>query len=319
MSLVQLCKDEGLEWVEDPSNQKPVYLRNEIRAVLMQHPELVPGLADIMALCREAQEDTEPQVREAMERLACINKKYGTVSFDTAAYKALNPYIARSVLAIWLRFTASSGNTIKRYGLQKLYNSITEENTVCKTNNNCVVIPFPKEGRFMLARQKPDHAKIHKVPIRVGESIPWDNRFTISLFVKEGSEALYKDLKSRVFYVRYFHLRDNHYLAKGVRKVKSRVLVHTHVRGGLPVIVDAADNVVLIPHFKVMDHSVGVDCSVTFTPRWTMRELLQFHYIPRDEDCSVTFTPRWTMRELLQFHYIPRNEDSHIHRYIGDM
>lgn len=259
--------------------------RNKIRPVLTHHLELVPGLADIMDLCRGVVEDTKPTVREEMEKLACVNGKYGTVSFDTAAYKALNPYIARSVLGIWLRFTASSGNSINRYGLQKLHNYITEEKTVPNTNNNCILIPLPKEGRFMLAKQKPMAANIQKVPIRVGETIIWDNRFTISLFVKtrrgkEGREA--EDMKSRVFYVRHFRASDNEYMARGVRKVRSTVLVHYHVRGGLPVVVDASENVVLIPHFKVMDHTVGVDCRVSFTPRWTMRELLQFHYISED-------------------------------------
>ena len=256
-----------------------------MRPILEERPEVVPDLVDIMSLCREVKAMTQPSIREAMERLASINCKYGTLSFDTTSYHRLNPYIARSVLSIWLRFIASSGNSISRYGLERLHSLVMNESTVSDTNNGCILIPLSKYGRFMIAKQKPITGQVHKVPIRVGETILWDNRFTVTLFVRvrgreeEGETLSEEELKSQLFYIRNFHVSDHEYVRRGIRKVKGAVLVHYHVRGGLPVVVDDAGNVVLIPYFRVMNHAVGVDCHVTFTPQWTMRQLLNHHYI----------------------------------------
>ena len=280
---MELCREEGLEWTQDPSNQKPISPRNRIRPILARHPELGEGLSEIVSLCQETREISQPQTSDLVKKLATINSKYGTLSFDSRNYRSLNPYIARSVLAIWLRFVSSSGNSINRYGLQKLHNLVILDKTVTDTNSNCVLIPLPKEGQFMIAKQKPPTGRSGRTLIRVGETILWDNRFRISLFEKTSGKKKRKgDVNSRVFYVRNFLRSDHMYVVKGVRKVRRTVLVHYHVRGGLPVVVDETGTVVLIPHFRVMDHSVGVDCKVTFEPQWSIDELLNFHYIVED-------------------------------------
>lgn len=281
-SLIQLCRDQGLDWVEDPSNQKPISPRNQIRPILSQHPEVASGLQDLMALCREAQEFTKPVIKDAMQGLAFVSRKYGTISFDASAYKSLNPYIARNVLGIWIRYIGSTGNAIKRYGLEKLHRTIMDDRPA-DTQNTCILFSQPNEGRFMIAKESPKRRLRSKVPIRVGETILWDNRFTIHLFVNKTGQhkgtPSEEELKSQVFYVRHFILNDNHYMMKGIRKVKGNVLLPRNARGGLPVIVDSEDSVVLIPHFKVINYAVGVDCSVQFTPQWSMGQLLDFSYI----------------------------------------
>lgn len=236
-----------------------------------------------MALCREAQEFSRPDIKDAMQRLAFVSRKYGTISFDALAYKALNPYIARNILAIWIRYIGSTGNAIKRYGLEKLHRAVLDDRPA-DTQNSCILFSLPNEGRFMIAKESPKRRLRRKTPIKVGETVLWDNRFTIHLFVsKTGQEdrgALYEaELKSREFFVRHFIVSDNHYMMKGIRKVKGNVLLPRNARGGLPVIVDSEDNVVLIPHFKVINYAVGVDCSVEFTPQWSMAQLLNFSYI----------------------------------------
>ena len=220
-----------------------------------------------------------------MERLATINTKYGTLTFDSSSYQSLNPYIARNVLATWLRYVSSSGSSINRYGLQKLHELVTQEKTVSDTNNNCILIPLPRERRFMIAKQKPMSGRARKTPIRVGETILWDNRFRVTLSEREGPGPGRERNKlddSRVFFVRNFLVSDHTYVTRGVRKVKGTVLVHPHVRGGLPVVEDDTGAVALIPHFRVVNHMAGVECKVTFAPQWTMRQLLNFHYISDD-------------------------------------
>lgn len=287
----------GLQWVNDPSNEQPTSIRNRVRPIIAQCPDLVPGLMEIVSLCREAKDSTHSQVGEAMERLAKINTNYGILSFDVQSYRSLNPFIARSVLAIWLRYIGSSGNTVNRRGLERLHNIIMQDRISSSTINNCILIPVPKEGKFLIAKQKPMVGLIQKVPIRVGETILWDNRLKISLFARErpgiGGQKIDRawdreDVRNKVFYVRNFVTSDNSYATKGIRKIKGTVLLHHHVRGGLPVVTDDNDdNIILIPHFKVINYSVGVDCSVTFAPTWTMRQLLNFHYISDDSTHQI--------------------------------
>ena len=58
---MKLCVQNGLNWVEDPSNSYPVYWRNAIRQVLSNYPEIQPGIVDIMNTCQEARTQVENQ------------------------------------------------------------------------------------------------------------------------------------------------------------------------------------------------------------------------------------------------------------------
>ena len=277
-SLIQLCRDEGLEWIEDPSNQRPTSLRNKVRPVLAQHPELEAGLLDLMSLCRDVREITTPQVGEAMEQLASVNHKYGTLSFDVGAYQTLNPYVARGVMTVWLRYIGSK-KIIGRYSLEKVHGMALGRTALPNTCSNCVLIPDPQKGQIMIAKQKPTRSELQNTRIRVGQTVLWDKRFKIRLFSTPSGRQRESSDKSDIFYIRNFHRDDHDYVKKGIRKVRSAVLVHYHVRGGLPVVMNSRGKTVFIPHFKVKNHCVGVDCEVEFSPPWTMRDLLNFPFI----------------------------------------
>ena len=289
-SLIQLCKEEGLQWVNDPSNNDPVSVRNRLRPVITRHPSLIPELMEMASVCRDARDSAHSQIGKATERLARVDTKHGILSFDANPYGSLNPYVARSVLAIWLRYISCSGNTVNRNTLEKWHNIVVGQRDVSATSNKCILIPLPKQGRYMIARQKPLGGSMQRVSIRVGQTIVWDNRLRITLFARSstGQWTVDDDLVSKVFYVRNFITSDHAYVLRGVRKIKMAVLVHHHVRGGLPVITDADGEVVLIPHFNVINHAVGVDCSVTFAPTWSMRQLLNYHYIADDSTHPIT-------------------------------
>ena len=267
--------------MEDPTNRQPITARNEIRDMLSRHPELEKGLADTMTLIQEARALSEPWIRQAASKEAIIDKVHGTVSFSTSSYRALNPYVARGALAIWLRYTSASGETVSRQILERMHNAVLGERTTSLgVSMYCTLIPLPKEGRYMIARCGPKT----KVPITIGETIYWDNRFKIRLFDKTSREDHMKSVSnskpsSRVFYVRNFHDRYSWYLSKGLRKIKHRILIHPHARSGLPMVMDKKGSVVFIPHFRVINHAVGVDCEVKFCPLWSMDQLMDFSYI----------------------------------------
>lgn len=281
---MELCRERGLPWVEDPTNLMLTSPRNRFRAALARHPELLPGLADTMALCREAKSSTEPAIRSAMKKMASVDYNHGTVSFVAASYQRLKPYIARSIMSVWLRYVVSTGMTISKQSLDRVHNAVMQERSVPETASKCILIPLPKVGKFMLAKQKSHRLNVSpRVPVRVGETVQWDNRFSITVSSKTQSMCEQEDSlrtrDSRVFYVRNFKDRDYAYLSKGSRKVKTTVLVHPHVRGGLPVIEDEDENVVAIPHFRVMNHDMGVAVTVRFNPVWSMEDLLNFRFI----------------------------------------
>ena len=60
-SLLQLSREERLEWVEDSSNKLMIYWRNVIRRVLEEHPELHAGLTGVIQTCNEARGILKPQ------------------------------------------------------------------------------------------------------------------------------------------------------------------------------------------------------------------------------------------------------------------
>ena len=49
--VVEVCRSEGVEWVEDPSNMSCDYMRNIIRAKLADHPDVRSGLPQLISSC----------------------------------------------------------------------------------------------------------------------------------------------------------------------------------------------------------------------------------------------------------------------------
>ena len=44
--LQEVCRSEGVEWIEDPSNQSS-FVRNNVRKTLSENEDLVPGIAQL--------------------------------------------------------------------------------------------------------------------------------------------------------------------------------------------------------------------------------------------------------------------------------
>ena len=54
--LQEVCRSEGVEWVEDPSNQSSDYLRNNVRKILHGDSDLVHGVTQLVHTCQNARE-----------------------------------------------------------------------------------------------------------------------------------------------------------------------------------------------------------------------------------------------------------------------
>ena len=151
------------------------------------------------------------------------------------------------------------------------------------TGSNIILTIDPTRKKAMIARRSPDSQYRVKVPISVGETILWDNRFKISLVHRkseergDGTTAPGNQLPSGdspVFYVRHLVQKDWPYISKGGVKYK----LPPSVRGGLPVVVDKENKIVLIPHFRVARCEANVLAVVRFMPGRSVEDLLQYSY-----------------------------------------
>lgn len=114
-----------------------------------------------------------------------------------------------------------------------------------------IILTFDSEcKRSAIARRSPESKYRVKVPIRVGETILWDNRFQISLVPRDSvgkrdkqssrEMAPLSEDSAAVFYVRHLIQRDWPYMSKRGNRYKLPV----YIRGGLPVIVNEQNEIV---------------------------------------------------------------------------
>jgi tRNA(Ile)-lysidine synthase TilS/MesJ len=54
VDLQEVCRNEGMEWIEDPTNQSYDYIRNNIRRILQENEDLTPGITGLVKICQEA-------------------------------------------------------------------------------------------------------------------------------------------------------------------------------------------------------------------------------------------------------------------------
>ena len=146
------------------------------------------------------------------------------------------------------------------------------------TKSNILMAVDQEKKKFSIARRPPDHQSRTKVPIRVGDTILWDNRFKISLLPKRRQNEMVsfeKEQDSRKFFVRHLSPSDWQHMFKGGVRFKHPV----YARGGLPVVVDREGKIVVIPHFKVSSREEKVVGRVQFSPIRRLDVLLQYsHY-----------------------------------------
>ncbi len=225
-----------------------------------------------------------PPVIRAVKSVPVINKQYGYLTIPLDRFGKLSPPVAQRVLSVMLSFTSGSRDT-KSSQVQVAYRLCTNPKRSKVTSaGKCTLIPI-NEHQVIIARQLPSKSQATVRPICVGETVLWDGRFEITLKTLEGpgvgerrgrEGSKVTDGSRPVFYIRPMVKADWNLARRGVRKVRSFVLPHENVRGGLPVIVDSNKKVVLIPHFRVIDRSAGVSCDIKYNPRASLEDYVQY-------------------------------------------
>jgi tRNA(Ile)-lysidine synthase len=101
-ALREALAEAGLDWVEDPSNRDPKFLRNRIRHELLPllaasyHADVVPALADVARLARESVQALDHAAAIELARLAAVEAD--ALTLPRAALAALPASIAAEAL-----------------------------------------------------------------------------------------------------------------------------------------------------------------------------------------------------------------------------
>lgn len=102
-----------------------------------------------------------------------------------------------------------------------------------------------------------------KVPIVVGQPLLWENRFLVSLTSSSGSD-------SRTYYVDFFgNVFRNGHPYSGHSNLPS------HLLKLIPVILNAENKLVAIPHLDLTDPSHNLFCSITHKTLYSLDEFIR--------------------------------------------
>ena len=225
-------------------------------------------------------------VHQAIDKGTKINKEYGHVLIDYSTFFQLSRPVALRLLQVIIQYVTGTFKSFRSKTMSQLYNYFEDGHMTRNFNiANCIVFPV-NESCFCITRHRPPKIErdnpSYLTPIKIGEMVHWDNRFNITLsHLSQGRQLSNKkpNCSPQTFYIRHLLDRDNQLFQKGVRKIRSIKLPHVLIRGGLPVIVDDSDHVVLIPHFKVIDKSYGITCKCNFKQKRALKEWIKLQPI----------------------------------------
>ena len=236
-----------------------------------------------------------------------MNTKLGYMALKVDKFRELSTPVAMRVIFILTQFI-SGASILSLRPQQLVYDCLRHpENKRRFTACGCVVDPTPwkEQGVITLTKQLPKRDCQKLTPIRIGETVSWDDRFEVTLNslgkeepqsqspgsrremggqrVVDGTTAKTSDKKKqeragedRTFYIRNMLRPDEMQAKKGIRRVRSSVLPPPEMRSSLPVIVDDSQKkVVLVPHFQMIDRSAGVTCKIAYKPSKTLDDILK--------------------------------------------
>ena len=190
-----------------------------------------------------------------MKNLPAIHNHFGYVTLSKAKLVQLPKPIIWRVLNILSQYTSGK---IRSSGYRELRINWTSLVLLDRTMTfrKALVGPIPKTkgGHDVAVCNAMDPNRFSAINITVNKSLHWEN-WDISL--KYFKLVTTQD-KERKYFVRGFRGKDSGLLKRGIRVVQSTVLPPLMVRPTFPVIVDEAENVVAIPHFKYLDRRYGV-------------------------------------------------------------
>ena len=209
--------------------------------------------------------------------LMTVDNQFGVVTVNATKFRKLSPAAARKVVHYLLLFV-NGGNmskTILFHQYAELCDIFRNPSTHSNISANGTLIVPLNANCAMITKDVTRYLRV-LTPIKVGETIHWDNRFKVSLAPLRVGINDYKAViqrNTKEFFVRHMVKQDWAIARKGIRKVRANKLPHKAVRCTLPVIVDGSENIILVPHFRVIDRTAGVISTATFEPGMSLQSL----------------------------------------------
>lgn len=179
VQLRDVCRQAGIVWADDPSNENEKYLRVRLRG--FEHILAAEGLSpQRLAQVLQKLDDA----RAALERMT--DEKFSTVvtlypegyaALDAAALAALPVDIARRVLSRLLQMLSPAAYPPPFEMLGSLYGDVTGAAFTGRTAFGCVFSPCAQSGILVLREQS---ALPPPVVLDGADRLIWDERFVFS-------------------------------------------------------------------------------------------------------------------------------------------
>ncbi|MSP89410.1 MAG: tRNA lysidine(34) synthetase TilS [Alphaproteobacteria bacterium] len=179
----------GQSWIEDPSNRDPTYWRVRLRAF---QPVLDDAGLDACGIAAGAQEAARARVARARATASLLARivdvfPAGYVRLDGAGLVASGPELGRRALTRCLLTIGGATYAPRRDRLDRLYDTLVADMPArrfkARTLAGCRVQLWPGGRRagasVLICRETA--AMAAPVPIRPGETVVWDGRFTLRL------------------------------------------------------------------------------------------------------------------------------------------
>lgn len=177
-SLRSMLREEGVAWIDDPTNDDASYLRVKARRAL---PDLgaigitadrLSRMAEMMAMAAPVLEEAA----DALDRQACARYDLGYISIDRAALRHANRETALRLLSRMLCAVSGQVYRPRLSALAALLDALTAEGGpfAGRSLHGCVLVP---KGDSVLVCREPSACTASNET----DAAPvfWDNRFTL--------------------------------------------------------------------------------------------------------------------------------------------
>ena len=174
--LEATLRRRGLFWVEDPSNRDPAYARVRVRALMpaLAAEGMSPSrLAATAARLGRARAAVERSTASLLAQAATVHPA-GFVWLDPAPLAAASPEVGLRALARIAMTVGGLEYPPRLERLERLHGHLLGGLGGGATLGGCRFMP--QRGRILVVREP---AKAAAQPVRAGEKLHWDHRFTL--------------------------------------------------------------------------------------------------------------------------------------------
>ncbi len=190
--LEATLRARGQDWIEDPSNRDPAYLRTQVRQLLKD--------SEIEGMSAGRLSETAGRMAAVRSYLDQVTADYLrlTARFDPGGYvemakdfgRAVDPVIGLRAMARILRLTAGADYQPRQARLERLYDDLRRPDFQGATLGGCQLIVDQRGPRPVLLVVREPAAVVETRDLEPGGTVFWDRRFLIEYAKGDGALTL---------------------------------------------------------------------------------------------------------------------------------